>query len=224
MDETPRTISPVGAGWGPKKWMALVVGGLVLGEAVWIAIVALTRDVILPLMAMALGDTSSPLSLGKQDFNFPDLFTAVLELCLAGLFAILVYAWIQRRPRTAPKSLSLTPANSPQISRPTTAAFKPAAETETPKVLPASESAAPISASVSSPPRSVAPEVTASQAPAAAKSQTAAASAPDPTTSKPQPPAAPASPKSKPAKPKEPKPVYYNIVGERITPDDGEDI
>src|ERR1700758_3988185 len=117
MDETPKVAAPSWSSWGPRKWIGLIIAGLVLGEAIWIVIVSLTRDVILPLMAMAMGgDNSSPLSLGKQEFNFPDLFMAVLQLCLAGLFAIIVNAWIQKKPKSVKtKSVNLNAA-IPQIA------------------------------------------------------------------------------------------------------------
>src|SRR5579864_9219660 len=109
MDEAAKIPLPSWSSWGTRKWIGLIIAGLVLGEAIWIVIVSLTRDVILPLMAMAMGgDNSSPLSLGKQEFNFPDLFTAVLQLCLAGLFAIILNAWIQKKPKPVKtKSLGL---------------------------------------------------------------------------------------------------------------------
>ena len=208
--------------------MGLVAAGLVLGEAVWIFIVALTRDVILPLMAMALGeDTTSPLSLGKQEFNIPDLFTAVLELCLAALFAILLYAWMQKKPKPVKvKSLNLVQASSqgPHVSfvPQATAAFKAAGATQ--------KAAAPVlsATATSSPPpiapdRSPAPDLVAPQTVSPAKAQVAAAPplATVPVNS--QAPAATAPAKAKLTKPKEPKQVYYNLVGERITPPDDDD-
>ena len=240
MDESSKTLSTPWNVWAPKKWMALIVGGLVLGEAVWVAVVALTRDVVLPLMAMALGDdTASPLSLGKQDFNIPDLFTAVLELCLAGLFVIALYAWIQRKPKAARiKSLSLTQTGQ-QIPQTTMAVFQTAAATPTanasrPAATRVSSSSAPVSPSPVFPSndRAVAagplaesdkPEV-APLAAAVAPPPAAAPTTPPPplAATKQQTPAAPPV-KSKPAKAREPKPVYYNLVGERITPPDDDE-
>ena len=228
MDENCKTATAPWQSLGPKKWISVIVGGLVLGEAVWVAIVSLTRDVILPLMAMALGeDTSSPLSLGKQDFNFPDLFTAFLELCLAGLLAIVVYAWIQKKPKAVPtRSLSSRPATAelpqaspaPQITAP---AFTAAAATQTGRTSATQASGAP---SPSSPvfrreESTAAPAIP--QTPAAATAEVAARPSTAVTAAKPQSPPAPV--KSKPAKPEAPKPVYYNIVGERITPPDDDD-
>jgi hypothetical protein len=43
-------------------------------------------------------DPQSPLYLGKSDFNFAALFTAVLQLCFGGIVAVLLYSWA-REPR-----------------------------------------------------------------------------------------------------------------------------
>jgi hypothetical protein len=214
MDETAKIPSPSWSAWAPRKWIGLIVSGLVLGEAIWIAIVSLTRDVILPLMAMAMGgDNSSPLYLGKPEFNLPDLFTAVLQLCVAGLFAIVLNAWMQEKPKAIKnKSLSLKQA-IPQAAR---APLKTAAAAQT-------------SAPTVSQPRATDLPPPAAQvisknigAPAAFKSSQPATVAP----TKPQTPVAPtgaAAPKPAPPKPaSKPKEVYYNIVGERITALDDE--
>jgi hypothetical protein len=214
MDETAKIPSPSWSTWAPRKWIGLIVSGLVLGEAIWIAIVSLTRDVILPLMAMAMaGDNSSPLYLGKPEFNLPDLFTAVLQLGVAGLFAIVLNACMQKKPKAIKnKSLSLKQA-IPQAAR---APLKTAAAAQT-------------SAPTVSQPRATDLPPPAAQviskdigAPAAFKSSQPATVAP----TKPQTPVAPtgaAAPKPAPPKPaSKPKEVYYNIVGERITPLDDE--
>jgi cytoskeletal protein RodZ len=161
-------------------------------------------------MAMAMGsDNSSPLSLGKQEFNWPDLFTAVLQLCIAGLFAIILNAWIQKKSKAVKtKSVSFNQA----IPQTAPAPLKTAAAAQT-------------SAPTVSQPR--APNVSPPVPPATPKDASAPAvfKSPQPATvtpTKPQTPAAPAAAPPKPAPPKpapkQPKEVYYNIVGERITP------
>jgi hypothetical protein len=213
MDETAKIPSPSWSTWAPRKWIGLIVSGLVLGEAIWIAIVSLTRDVILPLMAMAMaGDNSSPLYLGKQEFNLPDLFAAVLQLCVAGLFAIVLNAWMMKKPKTIKnKSLSLKQA-VPQAAR---APLKTAAAAQT--------SAPPVSQARATNLPPPAPPVIPKDVgePAVFKSSQPARVAP----TKPQIPAPPgaAAPKPTPPKPaSKPKEVYYNIVGERISPLDEE--
>ena len=194
--------------WAPRKWTGLIISALVLGEAIWLLVASLTRDVILPLMAMLMGgDNSSSLSLGKQELNLPDLFTAILQLCVAGLFAIVLNAWIQKKPKPSKsKSLRLNPAtaqNAPAQAR-AAAAQTSAATGSQPRPTRASPPDAPLIPKVAgapavpkSPPAPVAPT----------QPQTPAIAAP------------PSPPKSAPKKPKE---VYYNLVGERITPVDEE--
>lgn len=221
MDETPKTLPAQWTLWGPKKWVALIISGLVLGEAVWMAIVSLTRDVILPLMAMAMGEetASSPLSLGKQDFNFPDLFTAVLQLCLAGIFVIILNAWIQKKPKYGKtKSLSLAQPVAPTA----TAKFKSPVMTQ---ASAASQPPASSTLSFSRPlvPRNAPAGFAASQPDLSAKPEPVPPAAVAP--SKPRIPSTSAPARPKPEKAHEPKEVFYNSVGERITPlDDDENV
>lgn len=176
------------------RWVGLVVGAVILAEGIWGILVSLTRSVLLPLMARGMGgDPQSPLYLGKGDFNIPDIFSAVVQLCLAGILFLLIRMWAAKgtpRPRVAvakpvapttpvlaqpvPQMAAAQAAASPSIPVPTTSAPPPS-----PKPAPAPSVAKP--------------------APAVA---TVAAKPPEP------------------PKPKQPKEVYYNIVGEPITPDD----
>jgi hypothetical protein len=234
----------------PKKWIGLIAAGLVLGEAIWLFVAALTRDVIVPAMAMAMGgDTSSPLSLGRQDFNVPELFTAVLQLCLAGIVAILLNAWIQRKPRIKAgkgKSLRLTQTVAqpePRFAQPAPGVAKTPASAPPPSSatmeavteeirVPGKPVAAQVPATASAPVAAFRTKALSSTEVAPAASQPAPTSSwtpPAPASGSPQPAASvqpqavvvkPAPPATKPAKPKKPKEVYYNIVGERITPDD----
>ena len=225
-----------------KRWIGLIIIGLLLGETSLGLIVALTRDVILPALAMAMGDTSSPLSLGKRDFDFPNLLSAILQFCLAAIVAIVVNAWTQKGPR-ALRTRSLSLAQAPvTVAAPAAAAQVPAAATTVPApsapragTLAPSPPAprSPVPATVTAP--AVASPAAAAPAPVAAAPQTAqpprqfipaAATTPQPAQpamslqNPPKPQATPPPPpQAKPAKPKKPKEVYYNIVGERITPE-----
>src|SRR6516225_7096368 len=115
-----------------KRWIGLIIIGLLLGETSLGLIVALTRDVILPALAMAMGDTSSPLSLGKRDFDFPNLLSAILQFCLVAIVAIVVNAWTQKGPgalRTRSLSLAQAPVT---VAAPAATAQVPAAATTVP--------------------------------------------------------------------------------------------
>ena len=175
-----------------KKWIVRIVLALVLGQAIWGLVVALTAHLLVPLTARVMGgDPASPLYLGKGDIDVPALFIAILEFCLAGILAAVLNSWVQkpgrvvvRRTATVPGSLSLQSAVAPVAKPVPTAAPPAAAPKPTQTVQPTPVQAA-----------SVAPPVAI------------------PVAAKPAPPPAP----PKPAKPKE---VYYNIVGDPITMDD----
>src|ERR1700740_1160272 len=80
-----------------KQWIGRILIGVVLGEAIWGLLVSITNNLALPAMARAMGgDPTSPLYLGKGDFNVKDLFTSVLELCFAGIMAVLLNSWSQK--------------------------------------------------------------------------------------------------------------------------------
>ena len=190
MDEASN--SPSLSSSDSKKWIVRIVLALVLGQAIWGLLVALTAHLLVPLTARVMGgDPASPLYLGNGDIDVPALFIAILEFCLAGIVAAVLNSWVQkpgrvvvRKVATVPGSLSLqsavaAPAKSVPAAAPPVAAPKPAQP-----VQPAPVQGTPI-------------------APAAAT----------PVAAKPAPAAAP----TKPAKPKE---VFYNIVGDPITMDD----
>jgi hypothetical protein len=81
------------------KWVGRVVVAVILGEGIWGLLVSITNNLALPAMARIMGaDAQSPLYLGKSDYNFAALFTAVLQLCFAGIVAVLLYSWA-REPR-----------------------------------------------------------------------------------------------------------------------------
>jgi hypothetical protein len=225
MDETPRTPSSESSGLDAGAWIGRVVIAVLLAEAIWGFIVSVTNGLILPLLARTMGgDVQSPLYLGKGDINVPALFTAVLELCFAGIAAVVLNSVLQRKSRVPRKLVRV-------ISTPT----QPSIPLQSPALPPSVPVAAPVQPAVSAPP--VAPAVSAPapvMIPAAPPQVTASATASSPTTARapdsgqswspptpsPQPKTAAPPPlvKPKPAKPKPPKEIYYNIVGEPINP------
>jgi len=202
-------------------WIGRVVIAVLVAEAGWGFIVSVTNGLILPLLARTMGgDVQSPLYLGKGDVNVPALLTAVLELCFAGIVAVILNSFLQRKPRVM---RSMPVRVSPIPSQPA-APPRPAVQPNPPAPV------APVPAAISTPPYTpptvATPVPTPSpQAPVQAAVSSAAPepgqfwSPPEPA---PQPKAAaPASPPkqpAKPTKPKQPKEVYYNIVGEPINP------
>jgi hypothetical protein len=220
MDEIPRMLSPESSAVDTGKWIGRVVIAVILAEGIWGFIVSLTNNLVLPVLARTMGgDVQSPLYLGKGDFNVPALFTAVLELCFAGIAAVILNSWLQRKPKvTRTRAVRLSPIPMQSI-----APTQPSAPPPSPPAV------VPVQASVSvpsSPTMSATAPVPAPAPPAAAPAHTTAAPlAPSPGQlwSPPEPApqakvATPPPPKAKPSKPKPPKEVYYNIVGEPINP------
>jgi hypothetical protein len=217
MDEIPRTLSSESYAPDAGKWIARVVIAVILAEGIWGLIVSVTNNLILPLLARTMGgDIQSPLYLGKGDFNVPALFTAVLELCFAGIVAVLSNSWLQRK----------SPVNRGRAIRVSPIPVQPAAPPPSPPMV------VPVPASVSAPqpsntpipaaPAALSSSAALTAAPSASPSQfwSPAETSPQPKAAAPPPkPAAPAPPpKAKPVKPKPPKEIYYNIVGEPINP------
>ena len=220
MDEVPRTLSPESSPVDTGKWIGRVVIAVILAEGIWGFIVSVTNNLVLPVLARSMGggDVQSPLYLGKGDFNVPALFTAVLELCFAGIAAVILNSWLQRKPGvTRTRAVRVSPIPMQSIA-PTQPIAPPASP---PAVVP-------VQASVlvpSSPMAATAP-VPAPASPVAAPPQTASPASPTPgqfwsppePTPLPKVAIPPPPPKAKPSKPKPPKEVYYNIVGEPINP------
>ena len=186
------------------KWLGLAVAAVVLAEGIWAMLVSLVRSLLMPLLARVLGgDPHSPLYLGPGDINIPDLFGSIVLLCLAGIVFLAIRSWAatEEVARSLPvKKVAKRPLESAiPIPAPTVAA---AVAAQTAKVSPVQ--ALGIASDQVAPPASFRAQVAAPAAPIQAKP-----SAPEPEK--------PAQPQ-KPAKPEKPREVYYNIVGEPISP------
>ena len=209
MDEIPRTSPPDPSAADAGRWIVRVLIAVILAEGIWGFIVSITNNLLLPVLARTMGgDVQSPLYLGKGDFNVPAVFTSVLELCFAGIAAVILNSWVQRKPKVIRSKVVRV---SPIPAQPAT--------------TPAPSAVAPVQAAVSVPP----PVAASAPAPAAVSAVAPSPAMPPsspgqfwtpPEAARPKAAAAPAPPKtpSKPAKPKPPKEVYYNIVGEPINP------
>jgi len=193
------------------KWLGLVVAAVVLAEGIWSILASLTKSLLLPLMARAIGgDAQSPL--GKGDFNIPDLFVAVVELCLAGIVFLSIKIWATRGALAAPR-VRRAAAPSRVVTEPIQSIVPRAAPAE-PETSPAPAPVLPV------PP----PATSQAPIPPPLKPPPAISQAPTPPPPKPPPPPPPSPPPApaKAKKPEKPKEVYYNIVGEPITPDEDE--
>jgi hypothetical protein len=222
MDEVPRTSSSESSAFDTGAWIGRVVIAVLLAEAIWGFIVSITNGLVLPLLARTMGaDAQSSLYLGKGDLNVPALFTAVLELCFAGIVAVVLNSLLQRKPKVVRRPVKVSSVVSPIPTQPVP---QPPA--------PPMAAVAPVPATVSARPPAtptVIVPVAGVEKTEPERITTASATpeqAPDRFWSPPEPPPQPkatlpppAQPaKVKPAKPKPPKEVYYNIVGEPINP------
>jgi len=212
MDEIAKTFSPESSAADAGKWIGRVVIAVILAEGIWGFIASVTNNLVLPLLARTMGgDVQSPLYLGKGDVNVPALFSSVLELCFAGIVAVILNAWVRRKPRvTRGKSVRVSPIPAQRAAPP-----------------PSPPAVVPVQAVASVPPPAKAPVIAPQTTPPVMASSAAPSTSPGqfwspPEPSRPKAAAPPVPPTAKPAKPKPPKEVYYNIVGEPINPTEDE--
>lgn len=209
MGEIPNASPPAPLAQG--KWIAKIILAVIVGEAVWGFLVSLTNGLIVPGLARVMGgDPQSPVYLGKGDFNLTGTFVSILELCLAGIVAILLNQW----SRTGPAGTRVKTIKVRTV----------AAQTTLPSIAPSSIAPPPSVPKSAQPvvpeptPVAVAAAVAAQAAPVPAPSTPVAAPQPAPPPPKPAPQIVKPAASAKPEKPQKPREVYYNIVGEPINP------
>ena|SRR5215472_872526 len=107
------------------RWVLRIALALLLGLAIWGLVESLTSHLIVPLIARVMGnDPNSPLYLGKEEIDVPAVFVAIVELCLAGIVAVIMNSWMQKAPGKVPrsaasvKSLSLTAPPAAPVADP----------------------------------------------------------------------------------------------------------
>jgi hypothetical protein len=117
-----------------RTWIGRILIGIVLGEAIWGFLASITNNLALPAMARFMGgDAQSPLYLGKGDFHVAALFISFLELCFAGIVAVLLNSWSRRAGRVRSKSLRAVPVaappHAPLVALPADSPISPAVNT-----------------------------------------------------------------------------------------------
>lgn len=115
-----------------RKWISRIVIAVLLGEAIWGLLVSIINNLALPAMARAMGgDSTSPLYLGKGDFNIQGLFTSVLELCFAGIVAVLLNSWSQKAGHVRRKFVAASVESSlaPVVTHPAPSPATPPVDT-----------------------------------------------------------------------------------------------
>jgi hypothetical protein len=226
MDETPKTPSTDPAVFDPKRWVAAIVGGVVLGEALWALLQILVRDWATPALTNLMGQGPTQ---NQRAFELQPLFIAFVEACLAGILLVIILAAtrsktrvvrVRRAPavpsqhrevvstipqRSIPQTVDPLPVERPVSSLPVNTAYPdytaPISTYPPFEPTPAPE---PMATSVFERPVPPAPLAT---------------ETPKPTLTEPPKPQPKPQPKPE-SKPKKPKPVYYNIVGEPIESDE----
>lgn len=100
-----------------SRWIGRIAIALLLAQGLWALIGAVTNSLILPLMARGMGgDPNSPTYLGTQDIIIQPIFVAVLELCLAGILAVMINSWVQRRPKIIRRKVIAPASIAPQVT------------------------------------------------------------------------------------------------------------
>ena len=201
MSEGSSFPQPVVSVTEPRRWIAAIVGGVLLGEALWSMLQLLIRDWAAPAVANAMGQgpTQNPAA-----FEPLPLVVAFVEACMAAIVLVLLMAWAQRKTRVVVRTV--TAAVAPSVPATPRAAAQSAVVPAPAVAAPRPVAAIPV-APVAAPPVA-APAVPVASTPVAPASAAAPVAA---TAVAPQ----PSKPASPPA-PKKPKTIYYNSVGEPI--------
>jgi hypothetical protein len=208
--DAPRVVVNSG---DPRRWIAAIVGGVLLGEALWAMLQLLIRDWATPALLNATGQGPTQ---NAAAFEPLPLLIAFVEACAAGIVLLLLMKWAQRQTRVIVTGRAVAATGT--VSTASQKVVRPQAE-----ALPVEPVAAPAPVIAPTPPM----VVTANPVVAAPAMATPVISAPPTSTIPPQvptavPPATPMAPvaaaskPTQPPAPKKPKVVYYNSVGEPI--------
>ncbi len=210
MGATPNTPMPEPV--SPGRWIARVILAVIVGEAVWGLLVSITNGLIVPALAQVMGgDPQSPVYLGKGNLNLTAVFVSILELCLAGIVALVLYQW--------------SGSGTARVRVKTVKVKTVAAKSSMPSIAPTTVRPSAASAPASAPQPTTRPPATVNELAIALAASVAAPVEPQPKAVAPKPAAAvPSEPvKTEPVKPKKPHEVYYNLVGDPISPMEEDD-
>ena len=96
MDDSVKASTPDRSDTG--NWVGRIIVAVILGEAIWNLIVSVMNNLIVPWLGDVMGQSSGlPTSFTQRPYNYPDLFVAVVEFCIAGLVAAVLNYFLQRR-------------------------------------------------------------------------------------------------------------------------------
>lgn len=157
MEEILKDAAPESSPADSRKWIGRILMGVILGEAIWGFLVSLTNNLALPTMARVMGgDPQSPLYLGKGDFNIAALFASLLELCFAGIVAVLLNSWSRQSEFVRSRPVRVAPV-APPLQAPVFAPPPDARPTPAPDTAVQTKAAAPAPQSVPQPAQSAPP-------------------------------------------------------------------
>ena len=98
---------------GPGNWVGRIIVAVIVGEAIWNLIVSVMDNLVVPWLGDVMGQSSGlPTSFTQRPYNYPDLFVAVVEFCIAGLVAAILNYFLQRRT-TGKVRVQSSPSNAP---------------------------------------------------------------------------------------------------------------
>ena len=161
MDDNRKGTAPKPIATVSEKWIWRIVVAVILGEAIWGFLVSITTDLILPLIVKTIGGSQIVALPQKASFNVPGIVASFIELCLAGMAAILLNSWLTKRAnsRAKPASAAIsTPVPAPAAHRNVASTAIPlAAAAAAPANVPAPKLNS-VMPSASSPPKPPKPE------------------------------------------------------------------
>ena len=219
MNQAMKTFTPERA--EARKWIGRIMMAVILGEAIWNLIVSVMNNLVVPWLGDVMGPSSGvPTSFTQRPYDYPDLFISVLELCIAGIVAVIVNYFFQRQMTTRVKSVKTSVPTASVESALAAPHGAPAAAALTEPIAHATPPEPVVKSGPDTPPASVAvapatpppSEAIPTGRPVATQASPVANSP----TAKPVPPAS----KAEPPELKKLKEVYYNIVGEPIASDE----
>jgi hypothetical protein len=156
MDEIPKKGPDPRPSAPDSKWIYRIVIAVVLGEAIWSFLASLTNNLLLPAIASLVG--------GAQfDFKVSNIVASIIELCLAGVVAVVLNSWSRKALRADRK-----PGNRASVVTPAPAPATAAAAI-VPSAAPTSSAMATAATSAAAPAASGAPAPAPSPVPPPAK-------------------------------------------------------
>lgn len=82
-----------------RRWTGRLLMAVILGLAIWNLIVSVIDNVVVPGFGALMGQDGSLPASFTRNYDYPDLFVAVLKFGVAGIVAVSLNWWFQREKR-----------------------------------------------------------------------------------------------------------------------------